>query len=368
MPVAACVTRMRRVVALTMAVGGLSACTTDHRDPTTDARASTGAGMPQLSGAGATFPYPLYAQWFNQYAETASVRIRYQSVGSGEGIRALLAGDVDFGASDRPLTAAELAQAREPIVQIPTVLGAVAITYNVPQVRRPLQFDAASLAALFSGEIRRWNDPRLATINPGVELPAIPVVVVTRTDGGGTATIFREYLSRVSPDWAPGGRWGGRAQWPVGVSSHGNEGVAGQVKQTVGAIGFLEVVYARQNHLPVAHIRNRAGRFISPMPFEIAFAAAQFADRPEAPTAPHSLLDAPGAQSYPIAAYTWMLLTPRRTGHETTRQLQAFLHWALTDGSDIASAAGYAPLPTVMAMRVLQRLDSVVLRSSGPGH
>lgn len=316
-----------------------------------------------LVGAGATFPYPLYARWFNEYATRSNVRINYQSVGSAEGIRQMVAGTVDFGASEVPMTDEEMARSPSAVVHIPTVLGAVGVTYNLPELTRPLRLSGDVLADIFLGTVTRWNDARIVELNPGAPLPASEIHVVHRADGSGTTFILSDYLSTISPRWAAGPSRGLDVKWPVGVSGKGNEGVAGQVKETIGAIGYLEVVYARQNRLPVAHVRNRAGRFVSPMPFEIASAAANLTDstmylRGQRP----SLVNAAGEQAYPIASFTWILLSPNRIGERKTQRMVAFLRWALTDGSELASSLGYVALPTVTATPVLDLLDSLNTR------
>ena len=327
-----------------------------------------------LTGAGATFPYPLYARWFNDYAQRTNVRINYQSIGSGGGIRQMLAGTVDFGATDVPMTDAELAEARSPIIHVPTVLGAVAITYNLPGLQRPLRLSGDVVADMFLGRITRWNDPRIVALNPQAPLPDSDILVVHRADGSGTSYIMSDYLATVSPAWAAGPGRGKDVRWPVGIGGKGNEGVAGQVKQMVGAVGYLEVVYARQNRLPVAQLRNRAGRFVSPMPFEVASAStaanatanatanasANASANAAAQDLRGSLVDAPGDHSYPLASFTWMLLSPDAIGPEKTRQLAEFLRWALTSGGDMASQLGYVALPTETANRVLDRLDALL--------
>lgn len=355
-----------RVVALLLPVWMCVACASDAPRAVADSSVVTPASTRvDLTGAGATFPYPLYSRWFNDYATRTNVRINYQSIGSGGGIRQMLSGTVDFGATDVPMTDAELVEAPSRIVHIPTVLGAVAITYNLPGLARPLRLSGEVLADVFLGRIARWNDPRLVALNPDVTLPNSDVLVVHRADGSGTSYIFSDYLAAVSAAWLQGPGRGKDVRWPTGIGGKGNEGVAGQVKQMLGAIGYLEVVYARQNHLPVAHLQNRAGRFISPMPYEIASAAASAMEQTSGQTDLRvSLVNAPGEQAYPIASFTWMLLAPDRVGPEKSRQLAEFLRWALVDGGDIASSLGYVALPTVTATRVLDLLDTVAATSA----
>ncbi|WP_373059292.1 phosphate ABC transporter substrate-binding protein PstS [Gemmatimonas sp.] len=363
--------------ALSFALLLLSACS--PAAPPLDVASDRAAAAPgvrvDLTGAGATFPYPLYARWFNEYAALTNVRINYQSIGSGGGIRQLVARTIDFGATDVPMTDEELASAGMPVLHIPTVIGAVAITYNLPRLARPLNLSPDVIADIFLGTVTRWSDPRIALANPKLTLPDTDILVVHRADGSGTSYIFSDFLTTVSPAWAAGPGRGKDVRWPVGIGGKGNEGVAGQVKQMPGAIGYLEVVYARQNRLPVVHVRNAAGRFISPMPFEIASAATAVleADRKlgasdgnGTPDLRVSLVNAPGAQSYPIASFTWMLIAPSAIGGEKSRRLAAFIRWALLDNPDVASTLGYVPLPSEAASRIVDRLDAA-LAGGRPG-
>ncbi|WP_411278694.1 phosphate ABC transporter substrate-binding protein PstS [Gemmatimonas sp.] len=365
---------MRRLALLLIPSLVLSACSNPAKETAIQNDSASAAPIPNtsrvdLTGAGATFPYPLYSRWFNEYATRTNVRINYQSIGSGGGIRQVVARTVDFGATDVPMTDEELASAGMPVLHIPTVIGAVAITYNLPALARPLKLSPDVIADIFLGTVTRWSDPRIAALNPKLTLPDTDILVVHRADGSGTSYIFSDFLTTVSPAWAAGPGRGKDVRWPVGIGGKGNEGVAGQVKQMPGAIGYLEVVYARQNRLPVVHVRNAAGRFISPMPFEIASAATAVleADRKLGPTDRNgtpdlrvSLVNAPGAQSYPIASFTWMLIAPSAIGPEKSRQLAAFIRWALLDNPDMASTLGYVPLPSEVASRVVDRLDAAL--------
>jgi phosphate transport system substrate-binding protein len=328
------------------------------RDAPRDAAAPAGAAV-DLLGAGATFPYPLYARWFNQYAQESGVRINYQSIGSGGGIRQLIVGTVDFGATDVPMTDEEIA--RVPggrVVHIPTVLGAVAVTYNLPTLERPLRLAPDVLADLFLGRITRWNDPRLAALNPGVALPDRDVLVVHRSDGSGTSYIFSDYLASASPEWAAGPGRSKDVRWPVGLGGKGNEGVAGQVKAMPGAIGYVEASYARQNRLRTALVRNAAGNFVAPSAFEIAAAATSTLEAAgEVADLRLSIVNAPGAQAYPIASFTWMLVAPDLIGAEKTAAIRRFVDWALFRGDEIARTLGYEPLPADLADRMLRALD-----------
>lgn len=364
-----------RLLVLVLAV--VTACGGDRTAPRTGADSSasseaTGAPTPgstrvDLTGAGATFPYPLYARWFNEYATRTNVRINYQSIGSGGGIRQVVARTVDFGATDVPMSDDELASAGMTVLHIPTVIGAVAITYNLPGLTRPLNLSPDVIADIFLGAITRWSHPRITALNPTLTLPATDILVVHRADGSGTSFIFSDFLSAVSTVWATGPGRGKDVRWPVGIGGKGNEGVAGQVKQMPGAIGYLEVVYARQNRLPVVHVRNAAGRFISPMPFEIASAATSVLESARVlgddntrrqPDLRVSLVNAPGAQSYPIASFTWMLIAPSAIGPVKSRQLAAFVRWALIENPEVASTLGYVPLPSEAAARIVDRLDA----------
>ena len=358
------------------ALSALVACG-DARIQSTDSTATPArsATRVDLTGAGATFPYPLYSRWFNEYATLTNVRINYQSIGSGGGIRQLVARTVDFGATDVPMTDKELANAGMPVLHIPTVIGAVAITYNLPGISRPLHLSPDVIADIFLGTVSRWSDARIVALNPKLTLPDTDILVVHRADGSGTSYIFSDFLTTVSRAWAAGPGRGKDVRWPVGIGGKGNEGVAGQVKQMPGAIGYLEVVYARQNRLPVVHVRNVAGRFISPMPFEIASAATAVleanrrlsgSDSSGVPDLRISLVNAPGAQSYPISSFTWMLIAPSAIGPEKSRQLATFIRWALLDNPDVASTLGYVPLPSEAATLIVDRLDAA-LAGVGPG-
>jgi phosphate transport system substrate-binding protein len=312
-----------------------------------------------LTGAGATFPYPLYARWFGEWARLTGVRINYQSIGSGGGIRQLAAGTVDFGATDVPMSPSELAaMAPRQVLHVPTAVGAVAITYNVPGLTRPLQLSGSVLADLFDGRITRWNDARLRALNPGVTLPARDVLVVYRADGGGSTYLMSAYLARASTAWAERGP-SKDVRWPVGLGGRGNEGVAAQIKAMPGAIGYVEVIYARQNRLPLAALRNRAGAFVLPDGDPVQSAAAATVAADSTGDLQLSVLDAPGALSYPLASLTWLLL-PLDAAHKTsTREMSRFVRWALTTGEPVTRELGYAPLPEALRARVLAALDAL---------
>jgi phosphate transport system substrate-binding protein len=316
-----------------------------------------------LTGAGATFPYPLYSKWFHEYATKTGVKINYQSIGSGGGIRQLSEQTVDFGATDAPMSEAELAKAKGgPILHIPTVLGAVVVTYNVPELTRPLRLDGPTLADLFLGKITQWNDARIAALNPGVTLPASDILVVHRSDGSGTSYVFTDYLSRVSPAWATKPGRGKEVQWPVGLGGKGNEGVAGQVKQLPGAIGYVELAYAKQNKLSYADIRNARGEFVSPTIAAVTAAAAGAAAKLPANTDYRvSIVDAPGKGAYPISSFTWLLVYRNQPDAAKGRKLIDFVKWALTEGEKSAATLDYAPVPAAMAKQLIRQLGTVTL-------
>jgi phosphate transport system substrate-binding protein len=316
-----------------------------------------------LTGAGATFPYPLYSKWFSEYANRAGVRINYQSIGSGGGIRQLSEGTVDFGASDGPMSDEELAKAKGgPVLHIPTTLGADVVTYNLPGVTAPLKLTPDVIAAIFMGRIKKWNDTRLASLNPGVTLPSQDILVVHRSDGSGTTYIFTDYLTAAVPAWKTAVGKGKEVKWPVGLGAKGNEGVAGQVKQTPGTIGYIELAYANQNKLPIAAIRNKAGQFITAsVPAVTAAAAAAAQALPANTDYRISIVDGPGPDAYPISSFTWILVYQHQKDPVKGKKLIDFLNWALTDGQALAPPLDYAPLPNDMAANVRAKLTTIDL-------
>jgi len=330
---------------------------------TASSTASFSSQSVDLTGAGATFPYPIYSKWFSDYAARTGVKINYQSIGSGGGIRQLSEGTVDFGASDSPMSDDELSKAKGgPILHFPTVLGADVITYNLPGVTAALKFTPAAIADIFSGRIKKWNDTRIASLNPGVTLPAQDILVVHRSDGSGTTYIFTDYLSTAVPSWKASVGKGKEVKWPVGLGAKGNEGVSGQVKQTPGAIGYVELAYAKQNNLPIAAIRNKDGQFVAASVDAVTAAGAGVAKALPANTDYRlSIVDAPGATSYPISSFTWILVYQHQTDAVKGKKLVDFLNWALTDGEKEASTLDYAPLPAEMATAVKARLANIDL-------
>ncbi len=350
---------MKRLAVALLAFTTL-ACSADKSDDAAGGSSGGGSGSVDLTGAGATFPYPLYSKWFADYATQKGVRINYQSIGSGGGIRQLSEGTVDFGASDSPMTDEDIAKAKGPVLHIPTVLGAVVVTYNLPGLKAPLKITGEVLGDIFTGAIKKWNDPRLAALNPGVALPTSDVLVVHRSDGSGTTFVFTDYLASASPRWAAGPGRGKEVPWPVGLGGKGNEGVAGQVKQTPGAIGYVELAYAKQNALPFAAIRNAAGNFVLPSPDGMtAAASAVSANLPANTDYRLSIVNAPGAAAYPISSFTWILLYEQQADSVKARKLVDFLKWALSEGEKQAAALDYAPLPASMAAQLQTRLASI---------
>jgi phosphate transport system substrate-binding protein len=324
------------------------------------AQTATTSGS-DLTGAGATFPYPLYSKWFSDYATKTGVKINYQSIGSGGGIRQLSEQTVDFGASDAPMSDAELAKAKGgPVLHIPTALGAVVITYNVAGLSAPLKLTGDLIAAIYQGQITKWNDARIAALNPSVKLPATDILVVHRSDGSGTSYVFTDYLAAVSPPWATKPGKGKEVQWPVGLGAKGNEGVAGQVKQTPGAIGYIELAYAKQNALATAELQNANKEFVAPGIASVTAAAAGAAAKLPANTDYRiSIVNAPGAGVYPIASFTWILAYQKQADPVKGKKLVDFLKWALTDGQALEAPLDYAPLPEAMRGALLQRVATI---------
>ncbi len=318
---------------------------------------TAGAQSVDLTGAGATFPYPIYSKWFSDYAAKTGVRINYQSIGSGGGIRQLSERTVDFGASDAPMSDAELAKAKGgKVLHFPTVLGAVVVTYTLPSVPKPLKLSGIVLADIFLGKITKWNDARIASLNAGVALPAKDILVVHRSDGSGTSFIFTDYLTAVSPAWSAGPGKGKEVQWPVGLGGKGNEGVAGQVRQIVGAIGYVELAYARQNKLAYAEMQNSTGAFVSPTIEAITEAAASAAKQLGKDTDYRvSIVNAPGKKSYPISSFTWLLVYEKMDDATKAKKVTDFLKYALSDGQTSAPALDYAPLPSNLASQLTRR-------------
>jgi phosphate transport system substrate-binding protein len=309
-----------------------------------------------INGAGATFPYPLYSKWFYEYAKVdPSVRFNYQSIGSGAGQKQILAHTVDFGASDGPMSDESLAKAPAKILHIPTVAGAVVITYNLPGAS-DLKLDSETLGGIFLGKITKWNDAHLVRLNPSLKGNGGDIVVVHRSDGSGTSYVFTDYLSKVNPQWEKRVGRNTSVRWPTGLGAKGNEGVAGQIKQLQGSIGYVELIYARQNKLPMASLKNEAGSFVQPSLEAVTLALAS-AEVPE--DFRFSMVNPPGAGAYPIAGVTWLLVYQEQTDAAKGKKLVQFLNWALTDGQKMAGELDYASLPDALRTRVLERVKAI---------
>ena len=354
---------MKRDLLVVVALGVAACAPSDRPSSDTAAGAVRSSSGVALTGAGATFPYPIYSKWFSDYAAKTGVKINYQSIGSGGGIRQLSEGTVDFGATDSPMSETEMANAKGGLIlHFPTVMGAVVATYNVPGVTQPLRLTGEALADIFLGRIRRWNDARIATLNPNATLPNQEILVVHRSDGSGTTYIFTDYLSNVSSAWKSGPGTGKEVQWPAGLGAKGNEGVAGQVKQTPGSIGYVELAYAKQNRLPFASIRNAAGEYVAPTIESVTAAAAGVVQKlPENTDYRVSIVNAPGKGAYPIASFTWIILYQRQTDAQKGQRLVDFLRWALKEGEASAAALDYAPLPAEIIPRLEQRLGTIAI-------
>ncbi len=308
---------------------------------------AAGAGIITLNGAGATFPFPLYSRWFAEYNRAhPDVRINYQSIGSGGGIEQVKKGTVDFGASDAPLSDTQLKEMGRPVLLIPTVAGAIAMSYNIPGVGTGLHLSAQNIVALYMGGIKTWNDSKLQADNPGMKLPNMPITVVHRSDGSGTTFHFTSFLSAVSSEWATKAGRGTAVEWPAGIGGKGNEGVAGIVKQTPGAIGYVELAYVKQNNLTYAVVRNKDGRWVAPTLGATTAAAAGGAEQMvRTKDVRVSIAYAPGATVYPIVGFTYLLIPEQQTDEVKGRALVEFLWWAIHDGEKDAALLLYAQLP-----------------------
>lgn len=311
-----------------------------------------------LNGAGATFPYPIYSKWFSEYNKIHSnVQINYQSIGSGGGIRQVINGTVDFGASDGPMSDEQLKEAKFKILHIPTVLGAVVPAYNVPGISGELKFTPEALAGIFLGKITTWNDAAIAKANPGVNLPNQTIIVVHRSDGSGTTFIFTDYLSKVSKDWESTVGKGTSVKWPVGLGGKGNEGVAGQIRQLQGSIGYIELIYALQNKIPYGSVKNAAGNFVKGSLEGVTEAAASVKTMPADFRV--SITNAPGKTAYPISSFTWLLIPSQSKDPAKGKILSDFLNWMVNDGQKMVEQLSYAPLPANVAEKVKETIKQV---------
>jgi phosphate transport system substrate-binding protein len=343
-----------RILAIVTAVF-LGACSGSNENAT-PGRTSSSAGL-QVNGAGATFPYPIYSKWFAEYNRlNPNVRINYQSLGSGAGIRQLSNRTVFFGASDQPMDEAELKSAPGKILHFPTVLGAVVPVYNLPGVMDEVKFTGPILADIVLGKIRKWNDPALVKHNSGVTLPDMDIMLTHRSDGSGTTFIFADYLAKVSPEFKSTVGVDSALKWPIGVGGKGNEGVSGLVRQTPGALGYVELVYALQTKMPYGAIQNSDGVFVRAS-IETVTAAAENMEIP--PDFRISITNPPGQNAYPIASFTWLLLYEDPPDKQRSRAMVDFTRWAITEGQKFAGQLGYAPLPRNVAEMELKTLDQI---------
>ena len=314
-------------------------------------------GQTTLNGAGATFPYPMYSKWFSEYHKLHSdIQINYQSIGSGGGIRQVLANTVDFGASDGPMTDEQLSQSKVKILHIPTVLGSVVPAYNVPGVSGEIKFTPQALAGIFLGKITSWNDPALVKENASLNLPNQPIVVVHRSDGSGTTFIFTDYLSKVSSEWQNTVGKGTSVKWPLGLGNKGNEGVAGMIRQLPGSVGYVELIYAVQNKIPYGVVKNSAGTYVKASLESTTAAAASVKTMPADFRV--SITNAPGKDAYPISSFTWLLI-PTQSKDNKGKILADFLTWMVDDGQKMAQELTYAPLPESVAQKVKAAIKEV---------
>jgi phosphate transport system substrate-binding protein len=333
--------------------------------PESTSTGSGGSASIALQGAGATFPYPLYSKWFSDYNKlNPNVKIDYQSIGSGGGIKQITEQTVDFGASDAPMKDDQMKALPKPILHIPTVLGAVVITYNLPSVQGELKLTPEVLTDIFLGKIKKWSDQKIAALNSGLKLPDKDIAAVHRSDGSGTTAIFVDYLSKVSPEWKEKIGSGTSVNWPpIGIGGKGNEGVTGQVKQLEGAVGYVELVYALQNKLPYASIQNQAGKFVAPnLDAVTAAAASSVAEMPEDLRV--SITNAAGDGAYPISGYTYLLIYKDMDNQAKGQTLAKFLWWAIHDGQKQAKDLGYAPLPSEVVAKTEEKIKSLTAKGA----
>jgi phosphate transport system substrate-binding protein len=315
-------------------------------------------GQTTLNGAGATFPYPMYSKWFSEYNKLhPDVQINYQSIGSGGGIRQVLNGTVDFGASDGPMSDDQLKEAKTRILHIPTVLGAVVPAYNVPGITGEIKFTPEALAGIFLGKIQKWNDSAITQANPGIKFPDNAIIVVHRSDGSGTTFIFTDYLSKVSKEWESTVGKGTSPKWPVGLGGKGNEGVAGQIRQLDGAIGYIELIYAVENKITYGSVKNVAGNFVKASLDSVTEAAASVKALPADFRV--SITDAPGKNAYPISSFTWLLIPEQAKDPKNGKIIADFLEWMVTDGQKMTTQLSYAPLPQSVAEKVKAAIKQI---------
>ena len=317
--------------------------------------------LTQINGAGATFPYPIYSKWFSEYhKKNPEVQINYQSIGSGGGIRQFTDKTVDFGASDSPMTDELMKKAGAPVVHVPTVLGAVVVTYNLAGVEKGLKLNSELVSDIFQGKVTKWNDAKITKLNPKLKL-AGDILVVHRSDGSGTSAIFTDYLSKVSPSWKEKVGSGTAVNWPIGLGGKGNEGVSGLVKQTPGSIGYVELIYAESNKLPYAAVQNKAGEFVLPS-LKSVTAAADGALKTMPEDFRVSITDAQGKASYPISGFTYLLVWKTIGDVQKGTELVKFLKWAMKDGQGYAAVFHYAPLPKSLVTKIEEKVKGIEVK------
>ena len=315
-------------------------------------------GQTTLNGAGATFPYPVYSKWFSEYNKLhPDVQINYQSIGSGGGIRQVLNGTVDFGASDYPMSDEQLKEAKTKILLIPTVLGAVVPAYNVPGVSGEIKFTPEALAGIYLGKIQKWNDPGITQANPGVKFPDQPIIVIYRSEGSGTTFIFTDYLSKISKDWANTVGKGTSVRWQIGMGGKGNEGVAGQIRQLQGSIGYVELIYAVENKITYGSVKNAAGNFVKATLDGVTEAAASAKAMPADFRV--SITNAPGKTAYPISSFTWLLIPVQAKDPKKGKIIADFLDWMVNDGQKMTNQLSYAPLPENVVEKVKAAIKQI---------
>lgn len=316
-----------------------------------------------ILGAGATFQYPLMSKWSAEYAaKNPGVKINYQSIGSGGGIRQLIAKTVHFGSTDSPMTEAQLTEAQSEVLHIPVTLGAVAVVYNLPELKTSINFTGEVLAKIFLQQITKWNDPSITALNPGITLPDREITVVHRSDGSGTTAIFTDFLSKISDEWKSRIGSATSVSWPGGIGAKGNEGVTGQVRQTPGSIGYVELTYALQNNLVTAAIQNLNGKFVAPTTSAVSAAAAGAVIPDDMRV---SITNAGGENSYPISGFSWVIIYKNQTNCEIATPLLRFLWWGIHDGQKYAEPLHYAPLPLEVVTRAENMLKSVTCNGKG---
>ncbi|MDQ3019105.1 MAG: phosphate ABC transporter substrate-binding protein PstS [Bacteroidota bacterium] len=317
----------------------------------------------QINGAGATFPYPIYSKWFNEYAKiNKDAKINYQSIGSGGGIKQITEGTVDFGATDSPMSNEEIEKANSKnnnnIFHIPTVIGSVVLTYNIPGVDKNINLTPEAISGIYSGIIKKWNDPLIQKENSAIKLPDKEIIVTYRTDGSGTTFVFTDYLGKVSPDWKTNVGVANSVKFPVGQGGKGNEGVTGLVKQIEFSIGYVELIYALQNNLKYANVKNQEGEYVAPNLESLTKAAEQsVTEMPE--DFRQSITNAKGKDSYPISSYTYLLIYEKQKDPNKGKTLKEFLVWSLNDGEKFAKDLGYAPLPPTVIKKALEKVSKI---------